>query len=129
MTCITIHTFNFQVHPRKRGVSFVAQGKVKSSTFDKLQLVWQVRISAEFCASGHINMTCSADMQNITIVPSAVFVNFQGLGKLLALTKRCFVVKLLFVALLRSFQLNCVGKVKFYWELWGKMGENGCNFG
>ena len=62
-------------------------------------------------------------------VPSAARVNFQGLGKLLALNKWCFVVKLFFDALLRSFQCNFVGKLRFHLYLWGKMGEKECNFG
>ena len=74
-------------------------------------------------------MACSADMQHVMIVPSAACVNFPGLGKLLALNKRCFVAKLLFVVLLRSFQCNFMGKVIVYWELWGKICENRCNFG
>ena len=61
-------------------------------------------------------------------VPIAACVHFQSLGKLLALNIKCFVVKLLFVSLLRSFQCNFVGKVGFYRDLWGKIGAKGCNF-
>ena len=48
---------------------------------------------------------------------------------LLALNLRCFVVNVLFVAILLTFQCNFVVKVRFYWDNLVKMGENGCNFG
>ena len=67
-------------------------------------------------------------MQNVMRVPSAACVNFQGWGKFLVLSIQCFVMKLLFVSLLSSFQFNFVGEIRYYWDLWGKMGEKGCNF-
>ena len=55
-------------------------------------------------------------------VQSAACVNFLGLGKLSALSIRCFVVKLLVVTILRSFQCNMVGEVRVYWDSRGNMG-------
>ena len=63
--------------------------------------------------------TVSKDMQNFMSVQSAACVHFQGLGKLSALSIRCFVVKLLLVTIMRSFQCNMVGEVRFEWDSWG----------
>ena len=69
-----------------------------------------------------------ADMLNFMSLPSVGCVNFQGLGKLLALNICCFVIKLLFVTILRSFQCNFVGRVRLYCDFWGKTGGKGCHF-
>ena len=39
---------------------------------------------------------CAEDMQNVMSMPNAARVNVQGLGELLALNIRCFVVNLIF---------------------------------
>ena len=71
-------------------------------------------------------MACTLpNVQYVMSLPNAFCVDFQGLRKLLALNMHCFVVKMLFVTILRSFQCNFVGKVRFYWDLCGKMGERG----
>ena len=70
-------------------------------------------------------MTCSEVMKNVMIVPSAGCVNCQGLGKLLALNKRCFVVKLLLLHFCAIFNAILWIKLDFignYGERWLKMG-------
>ena len=56
-------------------------------------------------------------MENVMSIPSAARVNCHGLVKWVALNKRCFVVKLLFVTILPSFQCNFVGTYIFYLDL------------
>ena len=48
---------------------------------------------------------------------------------MLALNIRCLLLNCFFVVLLRSFQCNFLGKVRFYWDSWGKMGEKGVILG
>ena len=65
-------------------------------------------------------MTLCADMENVTSVPSAAPVRFQGWGKFLALNILYYVVNALSVAILRFFNVNCVDSVRCYRNKSGK---------
>ena len=68
------------------------------------------------------------DMLNVMRKPSAAYVNFQGLCKLLALSICYFAVKLLFGCTLAPFSVQCYGYRYISLGFIGKEGGKGLSF-